>query len=77
MPTGHRAIWRADTVKRNRVLDTNRVYAAAEALLALVEDWERVGKGTYRITPAVALAAITAAIQANDALERLRQEVDK
>lgn len=77
MPTGHRAIWRQDTVKRNRTLDTNRVYAAAEALLTLVEDWERVGKGIYRITPAVALAAITAAIQANDALERLRQEVDK
>jgi hypothetical protein len=76
MPTGHRAIWRPDTVKRNRVLDTNRVYAAAEALLSLVEDWERVGKGTYRITPAVALAAITAAIQANDSLQRLRQEVD-
>jgi hypothetical protein len=77
MPTGHRSIWRDDTVKRNRTLDTNRVYAAAEVLLSLVEDWERVGKGVYRITPAVALAAITAAIQANDALERLRQEVGK
>lgn len=76
MPVGHRKIWQTDTVKRNRVLDTNRVTAAAEALLTLIEDWERVGKGTYRITPAVALAAITAAIQANDALERLRQEVD-
>ena len=76
MPTGHRTIFRVTTSRGNRTLDRNRVYAAAEALLTLVEDWERAAPGVYRITPGVALAAITAAIEAHDALQRIR-EVDE
>lgn len=74
MPTGHRAIFRKDAEKANKTLDRNRLMAAVEALLTLVEDMERVTPGGYRITPAVALAAITAAVEAYDALERLRKE---
>ena len=74
MPTGHRTIWREKTAKENRTLDRCRMVAAVEALLLLVEDLERVTPGVYRITPSVALAAITAAVDASAALERLRKE---
>jgi hypothetical protein len=73
MPTGHRAIFRVTTSKGNRTLDRNRVYAAAEALIDLVEDMGRVGPGLYQITSGVVLAAKAAAIEAHDALQRIRE----